>query len=209
VSLYRQCIDDPDHIALLEGQRYVVLRPTGVVPDVYNQIRTAVKGKLAGLPVSYPAQPHVMLTGFPKGTPLEAVRELVSQWAPTIPRLRIEVEGVSFFPIPFQIVIVRVRTTADLFHALSSLRDLSKGHGLGDLPTTAPADWIFHMSVAYCSTLSASAWADVTHFIETLHTPPAQCIVGEVEVVAFDDGQEYSGGVLELAARTSVPESAV
>lgn len=142
-----------------------------------------------------------MLTGFPAGTSLQAVDELVSGWAPTIFQLRLQVERVSAFPTPFQIVIVQVRKIVELFHALSSLRELAKARGLGDWPAIAAADWIFHMSVAYCSTLGPAAWAASTKFIETLDVPPAQCIVGEVEVAAFDDGQEFSSGVLDLSGR--------
>lgn len=198
---YRPFIDDPDHIARLEGQRYVVLRPIGMIPDVYAQVQAVVKANLAGLPVSYPAQPHVTLTGFPKGTHLESVRELVAQWTPTISDLRVEVERVSFFPTPFQIVILQVKKTAALFDALATLREWAKKRDFGDLPTTPAADWIFHMSIAYCAALSASAWADVMRLIQTIEQPAAQCVVTEIEIVAFDSGREYSGGVFELSRR--------
>jgi 2'-5' RNA ligase len=120
---YRPFIDDREHIARLEGQRYVVLRPTGIIPDVYAQVQAVVKEKLAGLPVSYPAQPHITLAGFPKGTHLESVRQVVAEWTPTISALQVEIERVSFFPAPFQIVIVQVRKTAALFTALVTLRE--------------------------------------------------------------------------------------
>jgi 2'-5' RNA ligase len=199
VTAYRPFIDDPDHIALLEGQRYVVLRPTGMVPHVYDSVRASMKGKLAGLPVSYPAQPHVTLTGFPKGTSLQAVRELVAQWAPTTHGLRLETEKVTVFPAPFQIVIAQVRQTAELLQALSSLREAATERELGHLSTIAPADWIFHMSVVYCSMLTPSAWADVTQFVETVSAPSVECVVNEVEIVAFDSGQERSVGVFDFS----------
>ncbi|OLC49598.1 MAG: hypothetical protein AUH43_07290 [Acidobacteria bacterium 13_1_40CM_65_14] len=60
-------------------------------------------------------------------------------------------------------------------------------------------DWIFHMSVAYCASLSASAWADVMRFVETVGVPAAQCSVRDVEIVAFDHGREHSGGVFALS----------
>jgi 2'-5' RNA ligase len=199
MSSYRPFIDDPGHIALVEGERYVVLRPTASIPDIYDRVRALFKEKLAGLPVSYPAEPHVTLAGLAKGTPLESVRELVSEWARTIPRLQLEVEGVSSFPSPSQIVIVQVRRTDELFHALSSLRAAARQRGLGDLAVIAPTDWIFHMSVAYCSALKASEWTEVMSFAETVKVPPAYCTVSEVEIVAFDERQEYSGGVVELS----------
>ena len=204
MSLYQPFIDDPNDIARLEGQRYVVLRPTGAVPDVHGQVRSLAKERLAGLDVSYPARAHVTLTGFPEGTHLEAIRELVAEWAPTVAPLQIEVERVSSFPSPFKIVIVQVRKTTELFDALASLRGRATGRKFGELSLIRPADWIFHMSVAYCSSLSVSTWADVSQFLETLAVPTARCVVGEVEIVAFDKGREYPGGVFELAAPIAV-----
>ena len=199
--LYRPFIDDPNDIARLEGQRYVVLRPTGVVPDVHGHVRSLIKKQLANCEVSYPAQAHVMLSGFPKGTHLESVRELVAQWARSIAPLRVEVERISYFPAPFQIVIVQVMKTTELFEASAALRARAKQRELGDVAVVSPTDWIFHMSVAYCSSLSGPAWSAVTRIVETLAVPTAQCVVGDVEIVAFDDRQEYSGGVFELSAR--------
>jgi 2'-5' RNA ligase len=200
VILYRPFIDDPNDIARLEGQRYVVLRPTGEVPDVHGHVQSLIKKQLANCDVSYPAHAHVTLSGFPKGTHLASVRELVAQWARSIAPLRLEVEGASYFPTPFQIVIVQVRKMSELFEASACLRAFGKQRGLDDLAVVPPTDWIFHMSVAYCSSLNGPAWSAVTRFVETLAVPTAQCVVGEVEIVAFDDGQEHSGGVFELSA---------
>jgi len=52
-------------------------------------------------------------------------------------------------------------------------------------------DWIFHMSLAYCSSLSPTAWRELTAFIEPIRMPPATCVVSEADVVAFDNGHEY------------------
>jgi len=210
VILYRPFIDDPNDIARLEGQRYVVVRPTGVVPGFHDDVRSLIKKQLANHEVSYPAQAHVTLSGFPKGTHLESVRELVAEWARSVAPLRLEVERASYFPTPFQIVIVQVRKTTELFEASACLRAWGKQRELGDLAVVPPTDWIFHMSVAYCSSLSGPAWSAVTRFVETLAVPTAQCVVGDVEIVAFDNGQEYSGGVFELpvpgVTPVSVPE---
>ena len=200
MNVYHPFIDDPGDIALVEGERYVVLRPNGIVLDVYERVRTLIRKKFPGLTVSYPAQAHVTLTGFPKGTQLESVRELVAQWAATIPRLRLEVERVSVFPSPFQIVIVQVRRTAELVDTIASLRERVKQRGFGDLPMPPVSEWIFHMSVAYCPSLNALEWADVADFVDTVEVPAAECVVSEVEVAAFDNGLEYSGGTFGLSA---------
>jgi 2'-5' RNA ligase len=198
--LYRPFIEDPTHLALLDGQRYVVLRPNAAVRDAYTQVRARVQEKLTGLPVSYPAQPHVTLAGFGNGTPLDAVRELVANWAPTVPSLRLEVEQLSVFPSPFQIVIERIRRTSELGEALTTLREQARQYKLVDVATVEPSDWIFHMSVAYCSELSAKLWADIAAWVETVDVAATECTVTEVEIVAIDNGQEYSGGKLSLTA---------
>jgi len=201
--LYRPFIDDPGHIALLEGQRYVVLRPNGAVQDGYTQVREQVQDKLGRLQVSYPTQPHVTLAGFGKGTSIDAVREVVANWAPTVPPLRLEVVDLGVFPSPFQIVILRVRRTPEIADALTTLREQAQQSKLVDVATVQSSDWIFHMSVAYCSALSAAAWADVAAWVETVPVAAAECTVTEVELVAIDDGQEYSGGRLRLTVPPS------
>lgn len=203
MSLYRPFIDDPNDIARFEGQRFVVLRATGAVPDVHCHVRSLLKEQLAHRDVSYPAQAHVTLTGFPKGAQLERIRDLVAQWAHSVAPLRLEVERAGYFPAPFQIVILQIRKTTELFEALASLRARAKQRELGDAGLVPAADWIFHMSVAYCSSLSSPAWAAVTQFVDGLTVPAVQCVVGEVEIVAFDNSQEYSGGVVELSASTA------
>lgn len=200
MSRYRPFIDDLEYRARLEGERYVVLRPGEAVSDVHRQVRTVVRERLSGLPVSYPARAHVTLTGFPSGTSLDAIRDLVSGWAPTVPFLLLEVERVGFFPAPTQAVIVQIRKTPELFDALATLRGRVRESELPDWPQVAVEDWTFHMSVAYCSSLSAAAWNEVTSFVAALDVQAGQCVVDEVEVVAFDDGREYSGGVYVLSA---------
>lgn len=198
MTRYQPFIDDPKDLARLEGQRYIVLRPTGPVSDIHRQVQAVTRERLADGDVSYPACAHVTLTGFPVSTELAAIRQLVGEWACGIAPLRIEVERVHHFPSPFQILIVQVRKTPELFGALASLRDLTKRPESPDLFPIQPADWVFHMSVAYCASLSASAWAEVTRFFETQIVPTAHCILNQVEIVAFDGHQEYSGGVVEL-----------
>jgi len=200
VNEYRPFIEDPRHVARLAGERYVVLRPTGAVVRSYEHVRSAMQERLAGLPVSFTAQPHVTLTGFPTGTPLAGVQRLVTEWARSVPPLRIEVERVRVFPAPDQVVVVQVRKTPELFDALSDLRRRAPEHGLPDWPPIAPADWIFHLSVAYCSALAAPAWAEVARDVESVRAPAADCTLGEVEIAVFDGGRESSGGVIALSA---------
>jgi 2'-5' RNA ligase len=201
VTDYCPFINDAVYRTGLAGQRYVVLRPLGKVANVYTTVQAAIQARFSDLVISYPAQAHVTLKGFPAGTPLGAVQTLVQRWATAASPLRVEVERVTVFPEPFKIVIVQVRKTAELYHALARLRALAEQRNLPDWPQgTIPKvdEWIFHMSVAYCSTLSAADWSAVASFSESLLLPAAEYPIHEVEIAAFDEGQEYSGGIYPL-----------
>jgi 2'-5' RNA ligase len=198
MSHYQPFIADPTHLSELDRQRFVVLRMPQTATEMYGHVQGLVRQRLSALPVSYPARPHVTLCGFPAGTVLAAVQETVESWARSIPSLAIEVERMSTFPPPFQVVIVQVRKTPELLAAVAGLRRQAEERRLV-LSTLVPADqWIFHMSVAYCAGLGAAAWHELTEFIEKLQVPLTQCVVHEAEVVAFDDAREYSGGVFSL-----------
>ena len=192
---YKPFIDDPGHLARLDGQRYVVLRPTSSVSEAWAHMRNIVRNRLSELPVSYPAQPHVTLAGFARGTSLREVQELVDEWSPTVAPLRLEVERVASFPAPSQIVIVQVRKTSQLFQAMAGLRDLAERRLLPVAFLIPVNKWIFHMSLAYCPLLSAEAWSDVTAFLDTSEAPMVDCVVDQAELVVYDDGQEQSGGI--------------
>lgn len=197
---YCRFIDDPAQIAELEGQRFVVLRPVGAVAAAYRDVQRAVGTALHGRPAPCPAEPHVTLAAVGERAAVQRLQELVAEWAKHVTPLRLEVERLSVFPAPFQTVIAQIRRTPELFGALSSLRRCVGDEGLHDLAAVSSEEWVFHMSVAYCSRLPAAEWDDVVTTVETMHVAPAAEVVTAVEVVAFDDRQEYSGGVIELRA---------
>jgi 2'-5' RNA ligase len=197
---YCRFIDDPAQIAELEGQRYVVLRPIGAVAAAYRDVRRAVGTALHGRPAPCPAEPHVTLAGVGERADVPRLQALVAEWATHVTPLRLEIERVGVFPAPFQIIIVQIRRTPELFDALSSLRRCVSGEGLHEVAAVSPEEWVFHMSVAYCSKLSAAEWDDVVTAVEQIAVAPATEVVAAVELVAFDDRQEYSGGVIELRA---------
>jgi 2'-5' RNA ligase len=199
ISSYLPFIENPDDLARFEGQRFVVLRATGAVADAHHEVRSLLKERLAEAEASYLAQAHLTLAGFPKGTPLDSIREVVAGWAPSVAPLQLAVEKAGYFPSPFQIVMLQIRKTNLLCDALVDLRARAKARALGDAGMIQAADWIFHMSVAYCSSLSGPAWAAVTKFVDGLSVPAAQCVVEHVEIVAVDNAREYSGGVFELS----------
>jgi 2'-5' RNA ligase len=202
LSEYQPFIDDPDDLALLEGQRYVVLRPAGAVAAVYADVANAVRERAAGLPLSFPARPHVTLGGFPAGTSLNELQQLVERWASLVPPLQVVVDGIGFFPFPFQVVIIQIQRIPELSEALTSLRRNAGGNGLAAFDDIPVKDWTFHMSVAYGRRLGSDEWAELKANVERLTPPPEGCLLDTVELVAFDDGREYSGGVYRLSATT-------
>lgn len=191
-------IDDAAHLARLEGQRFVVLRPNGDVHRAYCDVRARVRERLSGLDVSYPAEPHVTLAGFGRGTSIDTARDLVNAWAPAIAPLTIRTEAVSTFQGRFQIILIRMQRSDALVHAMTSLRGLAAERGVTDIAAVAPADWTFHMSVAYCSTLDPSTWADVVRWTGSVQVVSAECTVGAVEIAAFDHGREHCSGEVAL-----------
>jgi 2'-5' RNA ligase len=199
VSSYRPFIDDPRDVARFEGQRFVVLRAIGAVQDLHGHVRSLLEAHLPPGETSGPTEGHVTLAGFPKGTALEPIRDVVAQWAQSVAPLRLEIEKPSYFPAPFQVAMLQIRKTPELVAALTSLRTRARARGLGDDGTVPPSEWVFHMSLAYCSSLSSAAWAALTHVVDGLPVHPAECLVSDAEIVAFDGGREYSGGIVELS----------
>ena len=198
---YRAFLDDSSHITALEGQRFVVLRARGRPAEEFERVLGVLRARLAGADVSYPAQPHVTLAGFAAGTPIEAVQAIVGAWSQTVAPLRIELERVTIFPPPFQILVLQVRKTPELFAALVDLRRRASESGLVLSTVVAPDAWIFHMSVVYGARLDTPAWDDLAAFSRELSLSPAHHVAGEAEIVMFDRGLEYSGGVYPFGAR--------
>lgn len=58
----RPFMDTPDQLASLEGQQYLVLRPTGAVAEVYREIQETALDRLV-IPARRPHTGHVTLRG--------------------------------------------------------------------------------------------------------------------------------------------------
>ena len=200
---YDNFMDDPDHISALEGERFVVMRPAPALRKCHRQAQDALRQRLAGLPTSFPACAHVTLAGFPAGTPLDAVQDLVAGWARGVPALRLSVERAASFPAPFQIAVLEVRKTEALFAALLGIRQQAEQRGLRLVESIPAEEWTFHMSLAYCPNLSADEWAGVAQFMEAMRVPKVSEMQRTVEIVAFDEGREHSGGVYSLRRGTT------
>lgn len=193
-------ISDRSHLAALEGQRYIVLRPSDAVVEEFENVRSSLHALIDGDAVSSPSFPHVTFIGFPSGTSLEDVQEMAARWAEQNPPLPIEIQGTSTFPPPFQTVIVQVTKTPSLTTALRAIRQVSADIRLPQWPERRPSieDWIFHMSVAYCSKLPQHEWEVVVDEASKLSLGSASCLATEAEVVAYDGLEERPGGTFQF-----------
>jgi len=199
---YEPFIDDPEHIREVEGQRFVVLRPTDVVSDYYRELQNVLRRRLSGRPVSFPAHEHVTLAGFAAGTQLQSVQELVSVWRQGVPPLRLQVERAASFPPPSKILYLEVLKTPALFRALQTLRRMAEERALLLDSVISVDEWIFHMSLAYCPSLNATEWDLMARFVEGQPILDRSSIQDTVEIAAFDGGKEYSGGIYPLTRAT-------
>jgi hypothetical protein len=193
---YQPFIDQPADLARLQGQRYVVLRPFGDIVAEFERVKRALAQRFQNVAISYVARPHLTLAGFEAGTALESVSRLAALWATTVRPLTIQAEAVGFFP--FRIAIVRVRKTPELSEALGLLRLHAMQEGPPCFSAVPVEEWVFHLSIGYCHALAQGDWQEVMEFLNTLTMPHVDCTVAEAEVVAFDSGTEYSGGVFSL-----------
>ena len=192
-------ITDPDHLSLLDGQRCVLLRAEGELAAAHQRVRDELRSLLKDAPVSYPNTAHVTMRAFPAGTDLDTIGQTVEVWARATKPLHLDVDGVSVFGSPFQIVVVVIRKTPELADAYRRLLDESLRAGLPDWPGTIAIDeWVFHLSVAYCGDLDVRAWERVAELVPSL-TPNEGCdIAGNVELVAFEGRREHAVGTFAL-----------
>ena len=68
------------------------------------------------------------------------------------------------------------------------------------LDSAIPVDeWVFHMSLAYCARLDATKWDLSARLVEAQPALNPSCLQETVEIAAFDDGKEHSGGTYPLS----------
>jgi hypothetical protein len=181
----------PDQLASLEGQQYLVLRPTAAVGEVYRDVQDAALAHL-GIPARRPHTGHVTLRGFSEPERREELAELIRSWAAWQSPIEVIAEAVDEFPAPWQILIVRLARSASLVSAYSTLTtalDATDFRRLGELPLT---DWTFHLSVLYGKTLDAAVWSRFSDAeVRALEPEPAE-IITEAELVWYQDGIEHA-----------------
>lgn len=186
----RQFMNDPRQLASLEGQQYLVLRPTGAVAADYRAVQDAV---LPTLPAGtkHPHTEHVTLRGFYEPDRLEDVRTVVRTWAEAQHPIEITTEAIDAFPAPWQVVIARLARTASLVSAYATLTDALARTDFRRLDERSLDDWTFHMSVVYGKTLEADAWSALERSITREYTERPTEIVSEAEFVWYSGGVEH------------------
>ena len=182
-------MNTPEQLESLDGQQYLVLRPTSEVADRYATEQNDALA-LAGLP--HPHTGHVTLRGFYEPIRRGELTVLVRRWAAAQQPIEIIGEAVDSFPEPWQILILRLARTRSLVAAYATLTDLlneTDFHRLGELPLD---DWTFHMSVVYGKTLSSEGWKTIESARVQEFEHPVRETVNEIELVSYENGEERS-----------------
>ncbi|WP_091230202.1 2'-5' RNA ligase family protein [Microbacterium sp. 3J1] len=189
----RPFMKNPGQLESLEGQQYLVLRPTSGVADRYVREQNDA---LAVARLPHPYTGHVTLRGFYEPARREELAALIRSWASEQQPIEIMGEAIDAFPEPWQILILRLARTRSLVSAyatLTELLDATDFRRLGELPLD---DWTFHMSIVYGKTLSGEAWAAIESERVQKFEHPIQETVFEAELVSYSDGTEHSEIIL-------------
>lgn len=187
----RPFMETPEHLTSLDGQQYLVLRPTGEVAAAYREVQDAAFASLE-VPVRHPHTGHVTLRGFSEPARRGELGVLIHEWAAKQRPIEVIAEAVDEFPAPWQILIVRLARTTSLVSAYARLTDALEHTDicrLGELPLK---DWTFHMSVLYGKTLDAAEWSQFAQAPpRTFESAPTETIT-EAELVWYQDGIEHA-----------------
>lgn len=188
----------PAQLASLEGQQYLVLRPTRAVSDLY---RAEQRSALGRLDAPHPHTEHVTLRAFHEPERRDEVLTLIREWAAAQRPIEVVAEAVDVFPTPWQVVILRLSRTPTIVSAYATLSDALGGTDFRRLDERSTDDWTFHLSVIYARTLAPAAWTELSHTSRrSLSSRPSET-VSDVEFVWYLDGAEHSE-VIPLGQRT-------
>lgn len=185
---------DRDLLTSLEGQQYVVLRPTRQVAELYDAEQTALSASLSGV-TSHPNSAHVTLRGFAEPDRVAELKHTIAEWAGLRRPIELQADAIDGFPHPYQVLIVRLRrhpTLVDAYSSLSDALDSTDFQRIGELPVN---QWIFHLSLLYCSGMSSKEWEDAYASSKRAIDSPATDVVSEAELVWYENGIEHSEAI--------------
>jgi hypothetical protein len=187
----RPFMDDPAQLASLEGQQYLVLRPTIAVASLYREVQDAALARFGG-DIPHPRTEHVTLRGFFEPERRDELSALIRDWAALQHPIEVTAEAVDVFPAPWQILIVRIARTPGLVSAYAALSEALQSTDFRRLDERSVDDWTFHLSVVYGKTLEPDSWQEFADASRTeLSRQPTETIT-EAELVWYQDGAEYA-----------------
>lgn len=174
---------DPDLLAGVEGQQFIVLRPNGDVSKCFDDIKARLQ-KVLPDKAKYPNTGHVTLRGFSDNG--DKLYDAAKQWAKAIKPFVVSAEELTYFPTPFKIIVLKIKSSLELREAYIKLTDIINDRGFKTVGVQrSAAEWIFHMSLAYCANLDDAEWEAVLKSIKSLSIPEASETVHEAEFVWF------------------------
>ncbi|MEV4666311.1 2'-5' RNA ligase family protein [Microbacterium sp. LWO12-1.2] len=187
----RPFMASPAQLTSLEGQQYLVLRPTGAVAAEYQALQRETLAAL-DTSVTFPHTGHVTLRGFAESGRLEELTAVIRTWAERQHPITVSADAVDTFAGPWQIVILRLARTDTLVSAYAALTDLLVHTDFLRLGELDLEDWTFHLSVVYGKTLDANAWDELDRAARRpLPALPTE-IITEAELVWYQDGIEHA-----------------
>lgn len=184
-------MDSPEQLASLEGQQYLVLRPTAAVATKYRDVQDAALARL-DIPARRPHTGHVTLRGFSEPERREELAALIRAWAADQTPIDLIAEAFDEVPAPWQILIVRLARSSSLVSAYSALTaalDDTDFRRLDELPL---ADWTFHLSVIYGETIAGDAWTRFAQAESRVFDSKPTEVISEAELVWYEDGIEHA-----------------
>ena len=184
-------MDTPDQLASLEGQQYLVLRPTGAVAAEYRAIQEAALGRL-DTPLRHPHTEHVTLRGFFEPERREERRAVIRAWAAEQGPHELTADAGGVVPAQWQIVILRLARTPALVHAYALLTEVLRPTDFRRLDELSVEDRTFHLSVLYGKTLDAETWQQLAAIEVRPLLPAPTEVVTEVEFVWYEGGVEHA-----------------
>jgi len=181
---------EPGLLESLRGQQYVVLRPVAAVSAFYEREQSEI---LTLLPerTPHPNTGHVTLRGLFEPERVHLLRGLIASWAGSTPSVELRVDAIDGFPPPFNVLIARLGRTSSPIEAYSSLTELLDAtdfRRIGELPLD---DWVFHLSLAYASSLDELRWSEVFKVSRRAVPSHTRELVSSVDFVWYDDDGEH------------------
>lgn len=183
-------IVDADLLQALEGQQYIVFRPDGDIAEYFKLIQGELK-KILPPGVKYPNTGHITLGGFSDS--MAKLDESFRSWVADIKPLVVSVESIDSFPSPFKIIILKMQKDAQLRNTYDKLTASVSKNSVKTIGMERSSDnWIFHMSLAYCSELNNHDWQNVLDSLHELPNKSPRYLVNEAELVEYRTGEHAS-----------------